>query len=471
MKAENKYTSLMNNTFIFAISTISSKLMVFLLMPLYTRLLTPADYAVMDIIVQSSNLIIPLVFVGMSEAVIRYSLDKSVRKSDVFTVGITTCLKGFVAFLLLLPLLTLYEHTADYIIYIYLYVISACLRGVCTQFTRGIGYVRLYAFDSVFATITILIFNVIFMVVFRLGVTGYILSIIFSNLISVLFLALSAKLHRYFKPINYSKKVRRQMISYALPLIPTTIFWWIMNVSDRYLVEYFTDATTMGLYSASYKIPTIIFLISSIFTQAWQLSAISEYDQKDKDKFYSRVFNLLMSAVFSAASFIILAIKPFTFILMEASYHSTTQTAVVLVLAMVFSCFCTFYSSFYMASKKNNMSLVTTLVGAVMNLLLNILMIPIIGAQGAAVSTFISYFSVFVFRVIDTRRFVKLKINYTVLMFNLLAVILQIVSTLVQVQHNWLVQLLLFIFILLLNLKSLLITLIHIYEKYSKRKK
>ncbi len=471
MKAENKYTSLMNNTFIFAISTISSKLMVFLLMPLYTRLLTPADYAVMDIIVQSSNLIIPLVFVGMSEAVIRYSLDKSVRKSDVFTVGITTCLKGFVAFLLFLPLLNLYELTSDYIIYIYLYVVSACLRGVCTQFTRGIGYVRLYAFDSVFATITILIFNVIFMVVFRLGVTGYILSIIFSNLISVLFLALSAKLHRYFKPINYSKKVRRQMISYALPLIPTTIFWWVMNVSDRYLVEYFTDATTMGLYSASYKIPTIIFLISSIFTQAWQLSAISEYDQKDKDKFYSRVFNLLMSAVFSAASFIILAIKPFTFILMEESYHSTSQTAVVLVLAMVFSCFCTFYSSFYMASKKNNMSLVTTLVGAVINLLLNILMIPIIGAQGAAVSTFISYFSVFVFRVIDTRRFVKLKINYTVLFFNLLAVILQVVATLVQVQHNWLVQLLLFIFILLLNLKSLLITLIHIYEKYAKRKK
>ena len=83
----DKYRRLVSNTVVFAIGTFSSKVLVFLLMPLYTWALSPDQYAVTDLIVQTGNLLLPLVTLGIVNAVIRFGLDKSVRKSDVLTSG------------------------------------------------------------------------------------------------------------------------------------------------------------------------------------------------------------------------------------------------------------------------------------------------------------------------------------------------------------------------------------------------
>ena len=100
----NKYKKLIGNTVIFAIGSFSSKLLVFLLMPLYTRVLTTSDYGVMDIIVNTSNLLIPIVMVSINEGIIRFGLDRSVRKSDVLSTGLGVCLAGFLVFGLFIPL-------------------------------------------------------------------------------------------------------------------------------------------------------------------------------------------------------------------------------------------------------------------------------------------------------------------------------------------------------------------------------
>lgn len=466
----NKYSKLANNTIIFAISTFSSKLMVFLLMPMYTRLLSTADYGVMDIIVNTCNLLIPLVYVSIHEAVIRFAIDKSVRKKDVFTVGINTCFKGFLIFLPAVFLLKMNTMLSDYAWLIYLYIVSACLRSVCCQFTRGIGLVKLYATDGIVATFSVLAFNLIFMLKMHMGVRGYVLSVILSNFLSVILLFLFGHLGKYLIIGSESKKLKNQMIRYSVPLIPTTIFWWIMNVSDRYIVKYYQGADVTGIYSASYKIPTIITLLSSIFAQAWQLSAISEYEDKEKDDFYSNVFSYLQAATFMAASGIIMLVKPFTMILVEKSYYSAYNYTPILVFAVIFSCFSTFFSSFYMASKKNNMSLVTTFVGAALNIILNFMFIPKIGAKGAAVATLLSYFVVFVFRIIDTRRFVKLKINYVNMLLNIAAISLQTAVTVIGVKHNWLLQMMLCLFVVMLNLRVLVFGVLNLIKMKKKGK-
>lgn len=452
----NKYSKLLSNTIIFGIATFSSKLMVFLLMPLYTRLLTPEDYGVMDIIVSTCNLLIPLVFVSIQEAVIRYALDKSVKKSDVFTVGITTCLKGFLIFFPLSFLFKFSDTLGDYSFFIFMYIVSACLRAVCCQFTRGIGYVKLYATDGILATFTVVLFNLIFMLGFKMGVKGYVLSVILSNFISVLFLAMTAKLGRFLTFNGTPIKLKRQMIRYSLPLIPTTIFWWIMNVSDRYIVNAFNGAYDTGIYSASYKIPTIITLLTSIFIQAWQLSAVSEYENEGKEKFYSKIFGFLQAVIFSVASGIIMLVKPFTMLLVAEPYYEAYNYTPVLICAVIFSCFATFYSSFYMASKNNDMSLVTTMTGAIMNIVLNFIFIPKWGPQGAAIATLISYFTVFIMRAFDTRRFVKMNIDIKNMALNFMAIGLQVIASILNVKNNWLVQILLCIFVLMLNFKTLI---------------
>ena len=96
----NKYVKLIKNISVFAIGTFTSKLLVFLLTPFYTRMLSPDDYGVVNIIVDTSNLILPIATICITDAVIRFGLDRAVDRREVFTNGLMVILSGFAVFLL-----------------------------------------------------------------------------------------------------------------------------------------------------------------------------------------------------------------------------------------------------------------------------------------------------------------------------------------------------------------------------------
>ena len=113
MELLNKYKHLVKNTFIFAIGTFSSKILVFVLMPIYTRTLTTEQYGIVDLVVQTANLLFPLVTLGMTNAIIRFGVDRSYRKNDVFTAGLLATFVGFASFLCFSPLLGFIQGIGD----------------------------------------------------------------------------------------------------------------------------------------------------------------------------------------------------------------------------------------------------------------------------------------------------------------------------------------------------------------------
>jgi len=420
----DKYKKLISNTLIFAIGTFSSKVLVFLLMPFYTRVLTRGELGTADLIVQTSNLLIPIVSIGISNAIIRFGLDRAVDKRDVFTGGITIVSCGYALFLLLRPLLTMIPMMNEHTHLIYLYVLTSCLRSLCSQFVRAREYVRLYAFDGVLSTTTVILFNVFFLVVFRLGITGYVLATICSDLFSAVFLFWVAELHRFIRFRHMNWRLIREILQFALPLIPANIFWWITNVSDRYFVTYMIGSDANGLYAMAYKIPTMIILVSGIFTDAWQMSAITDAGS-GRERFFTNVASAYQAIIFTAGSGLILFTKVLGKIFWAPAFYDAWRFVPLLVLATVFSCFVTFLGSIYMAEKRSVATLVTTIAGALINLLLNFLLIPAFGVNGAAFATFVSYFAVFVLRALDTRRFVKIRWNLPKLTVNISVLLIQ----------------------------------------------
>ena len=146
---------------------------------------------------------------------------------------------------------------------------------------------------------------------------GYVLSTICSDFLSTVFLFLVAKLWRYIHLGRVRYHLTRSMLRYAIPLIPTTIFWWITNVSDRYMVTAMISASANGLYAAAYKIPTVVTLISGIFIDAWQMSAVTENDLATRESFYSRVFGAYQSIVFLSAAGLTVFAKVLTRLLVD----------------------------------------------------------------------------------------------------------------------------------------------------------
>ncbi|MBC8569354.1 lipopolysaccharide biosynthesis protein [Zongyangia hominis] len=405
----NKYKKLISNTAIFAIGTFSSKVLVYLMMPLYTRVLSTAEYGVTDLVVQTGNLLLPLVSLGIINGVVRFGLDRSVRKSDVFSTGLLSILGGFCLLLLFAPLINKIKYVSDYTMMMYFFVFMSSMRSLCSQFVKARGLVRLYALDGILSTITTILFNILFLVGFRWGALGYILAIICSDTLSVLFLFITAGLTRYIRFRGMDTITGRAMLGYSLPLIPNTVFWWIITMSDRYIVAYMLGSQANGLLAAAYKIPTLIQLVSSIFMDAWQLSAVTE--EQSREKFFTKVFRCYGSLVFMAGSGLILFSKLITKLMVSQEFYSSWKYIPFLVMATVFSCLVNFLGSIYMVEKKSLLTLLTTAAGAIVNIVLNFLLIPIWGVTGAVFATFIGYFVVFLLRAMDTRRFIKMRWN------------------------------------------------------------
>ena len=198
------------------------------------------------------------------------------------------------------------------------------------------------------------------------------------------------------------------MLRYSIPLIPATIFWWITSVSDRYMVAYFLGTDANGLYAVACKIPTVLTLLSTIFMEAWQFSAIQEAtgDREVHIRFYSQVWSAFLAVMVMAGSVIIVLCRLEIRMLSTQQYYEAWKYIPTLSMAMVFSAFSSFMGSVYVVTEKSRLSLWTALWSALANIFLNFLLIPRIGIQGAAIATLASYVLCFAIRAVTSRQLI-----------------------------------------------------------------
>ena len=407
----NRYKKLFSDTVILGLGTFGSKLLVFLLMPLYTAYLSTEQYGTAELITSTANLLIPLACVGITNGIFRFAAERNSDKQAVFSSSLALLGMGTAVFLLLTPLLTLIDFFTGYTWLIVSYVVSANLQAICAQYVRAIDKTRLFAWQGILNTTLTILFNVLFLILFDMGVTGYVLSVVIGNLLTTVFLVVFARLWQVFRINKIEKVLIKSLLRFSLPLIPTTVCWLITDLSDRYMVTYFCGEAANGIYSAAYKIPTIVNLISAIFMQAWQFSAVAQSSDEESCKsFYSEVYQGFLSVIVIGASVLILFSRFLTSLLLNSAYFEAWRYMPTLLCATALEAIVSFLATVYMVRKKSLHSFVTAMIGTLLNILLNLLLIPRMGALGAAVATLASYATVLVVRMIDAPRLIRFKL-------------------------------------------------------------
>ena len=469
---ESKGGRLISNTIIFAIGTFASKFLVLLLMPLYTSILSTEEYGISDLITQAANLIIPLACVGICDAVFRFAIDSEDRKR-VFSTALCVIFAGSVLLGLCSPLISLVGYFDGYVWLICIYVISANLHTVCAQYLRAKGRVTAFAVQGIINTAFTIFYNILFLIVFDMGVVGYVLSVVVADFTVTLGIFLFCRLWRDFSFRAFDVSVLRDMLKFSIPYIPTTMLWLITGVSDRFVVTYFCGEDANGLYSASYKIPTLLTLVCGIFIEAWQISAVRDGGDsvEEKQEFFGRVYRDYLSILVAGASFLVAASQIFTRILLADSYYSSWEFVPVLAMATMFSALSSFMGSVYFLEKKSVYSMLTALTGAVVNVVLNFIMIPHHGAMGAAAATLISYVTVYTVRVLDTKRYVKFDTHNLKLLLNSVLLFAQSIIMLSGVRYSALVSFAIFAVVAVINLRGILSSVVKILGIFIKKVK
>ncbi len=406
----NKYQKLAGNTLVFAIGSFGMKFLSFILIRLYTAFMTKAEYGTAELLVQTVNMLYPIVTLSMADAVIRFGMDKGYDKRQVYTAAIVSCTVGLGALALFSPVFNLLDiFFKGYGFLLYACCYFSCFRQIASNFVRARGYVKLFAVDGIFSTLVIVICNIIFLVCLDMGVTGYMLSIMISDILSFTGLTVLAGLHKCLDITYFSKSLFKDMLKYSAPLIPTYVMWWITSASDRLFVIPLCGDDANGIYSAAYKIPSLLMMLTTLFYQAWQMSAIENRNDAGLTKFYTKIYGAYSSILIIGAAGIIMLVKPLTWLLVDKEYLSAYLYTPILVIAMVFQCLCQFLSSVYNVKKKSVNSMITSIIAAVSNLFLNFMLIPHFGVYGAAIATAAAYMICFIIRILDTRNYIPFK--------------------------------------------------------------
>jgi O-antigen/teichoic acid export membrane protein len=408
----SKEKTLLKNTIIYSIGNFGSKILSFVLLPFYTYYLSTNDYGYFDLITTTVMLLTPIITFQIFDGLYRYLLDS--KNDDEFSNIISNSF--FIVIRNLIIFIIVYVIFVQFKSFRYQYLILSqlglgILTSFCLQISRGIKRNIEYSISGILSTIIVLASNIIFITVMNLRVGSLIMSNILAYVVVIIYLEWKLKLHKYLKIKLNNKAIKKQLVLYSIPLIPNLISWWFMNVSDRYFLALYKGIEANGIYAISNKFPSILIMLNSIFSLAWQESAITEYNSKDRNKFYTKMFNVLISIEFTSV-IILLAFTKFIMTFMVNNKFSSAWLYVpFLYMGTIFNSFSSFYGTGYMSSKDTIGAFSTSVFGGIINVIINVISIPIIGIQGAAFSTMISFLVMWVARLLQTRKYFKIDID------------------------------------------------------------
>lgn len=431
-KKESKSKYLIKNTIIFAIGNFATKLITFLLVPLYTNVLSTEQFGTVDLLYTICSFLVPLFSFNITEAVLRFSLDKKNNNNKIVSIAIVSIFFMIITSTIMIPILGLVKEFTNYKVLFYLYLITYGTSQVFLINLKGQEKLKLFSLGNFIYAACVSILNIYFLVILKRGINGYFISYIIANIITIIYGIIFGNIFEMIKKFDFDKNLFKEMIKYSLILIPTSFMWWIMNFLDRLMVTNYISLSANGIYAVSYKIPTILSVVSSIFTQAWLFSAVKEKDSEDNVSYTNEVFNFMAFGTIIIGSLLLIIIKPLFKFYVAEDFFSAWKYVPYLMIGYVFLNLSTFISTSYNVHKDSKGFLLSAIVGAAVNSLLNILLIPSIGISGAALATLICYISVFVYRLIDTRKYLIIKIDYR-FVFSIIAMI--IISVLLYIQN------------------------------------
>lgn len=406
----NRDKYLIKNTIIFTLGNLGSKLISFFLVPLYTNELTAGEYGVVDLIATVGTVAVPILTLNICEAVMRFALDENADKAKITKIGTRILLIGIFLGFVLLPTCYSFDKISEYSLYIYFYVVSSAASQLYLYDLRGKEFLIFYSAGNVLHTFLIALLNVTFLLVFKLGIVGYLLAYIFANTFTALYALIVGKGYRSFFPSHIDVALFRKMVKYSIVLVPNSFMWWIMNSSDRIMVSSMVGMAANGIYAISYRLPTLISTLTAIFNQAWSYSAIHEEGTRDEGEYNNKVFKSLTGIVMFLGICLLTFAKPFLKFYVAEEYYDAWKYIPFLTVGCVYLTLSTFIGTSYTVHKDSFGYLFSGIFGAIFNILMNFLLIPVVSVYGAALSTCVSYILVFAFRLFHTRKYIKYNI-------------------------------------------------------------
>lgn len=431
-------------TVTYMIGNMTSKILQILILPIITATLSTSQYGYYDLLVTTISLVTPVVTFQMIEGMFRFMFDESeaIRKRTVSTVS-AFLLCGFVVLAFGIAIVSYIVPALQYPVLIYLNYVSFIIYSFMQKLARCQQKNKQFAISGVLNTIVMLALQAATLLVFKMGVDGMLLANCISYFVASIYLACFTNTKKWLEFASIRWDTFIDLLKYSAPLIPNSVCWWLVASSDRYVITMFIGTAANGIYSIASKFSQLLTFMTSVFQLAWQESAIIERSSDERNEFYTNIFNIYMKLLMGGYLIVLPFIKIIMPVLLDSSYQMGYVYNPILLLGAVFSAFSQFYGSAYLVFKKTSGAFSTTIIAAVINLLIGIGLIKWIGLFAPALGTAVSFLVQWVIRSYQMKDYFKVKIQKSALIS---LSICMIIVTMVYYSHSTFMQVLALLF-------------------------
>ncbi len=411
MQNNESYNELRTNTKIFGISNLGIKSIAFILAPLYSFYLTTEQYGTMDLVTVIVSLLTPVICVDIYEAVFRYVNDNNFGRKQVLSSALAVGSVGILCLALFSAVGYVFFGRLSIIWYVFIFTSLDIVNTILAQYARGIGKIKIFAVSSILNAATVLGFDIVLLCVLSMALEGWLIAFLLGKVLMLIYLTFTLRLKSIVSVRYVNRSYLAEFMKFCVPLIPTTVMWWIMNISDRFMITYFIGLSATGLYAVANKLPGLLSIVENIFYQAWQVTALNMMNKEERDEFYSSIINKYLMLLIIGVISLLAIIRPFIYYLFDSEYFSSWVAVAPLLIAILFHAMAGILGSFYTVFKETKGALISSASGALANIALNVFAIPRWGMIGAAVTTLIGFCVTFIYRFYDTKKYVTIRIS------------------------------------------------------------
>lgn len=409
---------LAKNTIYVAIGSLGGSLVGFLMLPLYTRWLSPTDYGVTDIIQTYSSLLLFVVSFSISDAIFVFPVGQTKDNiTKYYSTGWLFLFFASLACAVVFFFLSLRNSSSSFfsnIWLIYITLISSIILRYSQDFCRGIKKMSVFSYTGIIQSFGIALLS--FLLIPSMGVVGYVIASVLACMCAAVFSFIYSKSYQYVSLRAFDKDFLREMLKFSLPLIPASVMWWVVSSLNRPLLESYVGMFAIGLFAIANKLPSILNSVFGFFQKSWQVTVIEEFKSPDFSDYYNKMFRMIFSVQVLLTIIITLFSRLFITLFTTEDYYAAWIYIPLLSVSVLFSNTSAFCGTLFAASRETKYTFYSVVVGAVIAVIANILLIPWMGLLGACVAICLSHVASMVARIIFSKRYVVFRSTWYLLL-------------------------------------------------------
>ena len=398
---------------IYAIGNIGSKIITFLMVPMYTHYVDKSDFGYYDLCFTWSLLLMPFVTLQLRDGAFRFLLDcdNDTRRKRIVTFVSRTLISTTILSCLITAALALFTNI-QYLGYALGMLLAMSFQEVYSQVFRGLRNNRAFVTVGILSALGIGLFSIFFVVGLGWGIKGIFLANILARVLALIIVEARVRLiTRNTRWSISSREVAHDILRYTLPLLPGSLCWWLTGSSDRLFITHFLGLDVNGVYAVATRFTGIIYTLAVIYYQAWQETAILQYNSPDRDRFFSRMFSSYITLLGLILVGYVFLLKVNYGWMVAEQYHESLNFIYPLGLSAVIFAAAAFFDMGYQCAKDTKRTLPAIVLSAAINVVLNFLLIKPLGVYGVIVTQLVTYLVLFIYRWHDMRRYFVLKIG------------------------------------------------------------